>query len=142
VIVVDEVDAGGTRHGHIGLRRWDRNNRADCRIEALVDALLATCKEAYADTASDVRDAIPDIKASMAAMKDRPMPVLTPTSSTAGYYEAYPVRKGAEVCQFFAQCGYCKCAPLPTQAAHCARVRARPCFHLPTAFQRTDLSPR
>ena len=106
--MVDETEASGTREGHVGIRRWDRNNRGDCRLEALVDAILANCGDAHADSSIDVREAIPALKTAINAQKDRPMPVLTPTSSMDGYFEEYPVRKNAGVCQFFAQCGYCK----------------------------------
>ena len=95
----------------MGIRRWDRNNRCDCRLEALVDAILAHCGDAHADATIDVREAIPAMKAAITAQQDRPMPVLTPTSSMDGYYEEYPIRKNAETCQFFAQCGYCKSVP-------------------------------
>lgn len=108
--MVDETESCGTREGHIGLKRWDRNNRSDCRLEALVDALLTHCGDALSTATTDVRESIPAIKASVLAMKDRPLPLLTPASSMEGYFEEYPVRKNAEVCSFFAQCGYCKYA--------------------------------
>lgn len=107
--MVDETEACGTRSGHIGIKRWDRNNRADCRLEALVDAILKHCSDAFLDPSVDVREAIPAMKTDILAMNDRPLPILTPTDSMDGYYEEYPVRKGAEVCPFFQQCGYCKC---------------------------------
>lgn len=106
--MVDESEASGTRDGHIGIKRWDRNNRADCRLEALVDAILASCADAHTDVAIDVREAIPAIKTAIAAQHDRPMAILTPTASMEGYFEEYPVRKNVETCQFFLQCGYCK----------------------------------
>lgn len=80
-------------------------------MAALVDALLEHLPDTFLEPTVDLRTITTRVNGIVAAAADDPMPALTPTDAMDGYYEDYPIRPGAEVCQFYAQCGYCKCAP-------------------------------
>lgn len=125
----------------LSVRSWDAANRGDAQIAALVDALLEHLPDNFLERTVDLRLITTRVNGAVKEARDVPLPRLTATDSDAGYFEEYPVRPGVEVCQFFMQCGYCKCAThlSPTSrtcprflAAHLTRCRhaapALPCL--------------
>jgi len=103
----------------LGVRPWDAANRGDAQIAALVDALLEHLPDNFLEPTVDLRLITTRVNGAVKEACDAALPRLTVTDSEAGYFEDYPVRPGAEVCQFFLQCGYCKCASQITAFACC-----------------------
>lgn len=110
VLMVSDISLPGDG-AVLNVRSWDAANRGDAQIAALVDALLEHLPDNFLEPSVDLRLITTRVNGAIVEAADEPMPHLVPTDSDAGYYEDYPVRPGAEVCQFFLQCGYCKCAP-------------------------------
>jgi hypothetical protein len=105
---VDESFESGRGQNVLGVRRWDGRSRRDSQLEELVDSLLASVNDDILKPQGDIRTVVSAINATVKKASDKPMPVFSATDSQEGYFEQYPLRPGAEICNFYVQCGYCK----------------------------------